>query len=170
MKRRHASTTATVLDMLQLLNRKDSWLMCCGSMFLLYVTRYATKKLKVLHRNSHEMLKVVAALQWIIVGLLLQYLSNLLSIILYKADLPPLPFETFQELKATNGEGTLTLVMEPKLPVRYLNISDLLESDQVKWVTNVKEVQQLLMQNPSLTVFVCTFAIVSLIFVSLNFS
>lgn len=101
------------------------------------------------------MLKVLTVLQWIITGLLLQYLSNLLSITLYKAELPPLPFETFQELLAAIQKGTLTLVIVGhKKPVLYLNISDLLAQDRVKLAKNAGEVEQLLLQNPSFTVFV----------------
>lgn len=157
MKRRQTSTSASITDMLQLSNRMDSWLICCGSMFLLYAFRHVTSNLRSPHAISHLILKVFSLWQWIIAGVLLQYLSNLLAITLYKAERSPLPFETFQELYSLIQEGRLTLVMEGADEIPFLNISDisdLLRNGRMKLVNSTKEVEKLLLQNPSFPVFV----------------
>lgn len=150
MKRGQKTATTSVTDLLQLSNRMDVWILCSGLVLLLYAFLSITNKLRMKQTLSYKLQKMFTAIQWITIGLLLQYLSNLLSITLYKAESSSPPFETFQELQTAVAAGKLTLLTEPHEMLQYLNVS----KSHVKHVKSIEKAKQLMMQNPSLNVFV----------------
>lgn len=127
-------------------NRIEILLININVMFILYFFRFLMKKTQTEQKLSFKMLNALILFHWIVTGFLLQYLSNLLSITLYRAELPPLPFKTFFEMKTAAEQKKITILM---------NTYEVVEVDEqyVKRVHNLEEALELILQNPSFTVF-----------------